>query len=112
MAVFTLLQERPANPMEIVRFWGVRTSKPLNQFTKNLVWVIVSAIIPHAPKFKTIAPLVALQRMRAISPSRGFQLSFFLTHKFARIPRLNRKTALYAIYFICCQLRPYGLLHS
>ena len=45
--------------MELAFFlggWGVRTSKPLNRLTKNLAWVIMSAITPSMPKLKTIAP--------------------------------------------------------
>jgi len=30
--------------MEIAKFRGVRTPKPLNRLTKNLVWVITSVM--------------------------------------------------------------------
>ena len=52
--------EQPAKPMEIATFWSVRTSKLQNRLTKNLVWVIKSAITPHMPKCKTIVPLVLI----------------------------------------------------
>jgi len=58
--------------MEIVKFLGKRTPKPLNKLTKNLVWVITTAMTPRKPKLKTIAPLGAWRRMREISPSHGF----------------------------------------
>jgi len=58
--------------MEIVKFRGVRTPKSINRLTKNLAWVITSAMTPRTPKFKTIPPLRAWQRMREISPSCGF----------------------------------------
>jgi len=49
--------------MEIARFWGVTTPKPLNQLIKNFVWVSGNSLMP---KFKMIAPLGALQDMREI----------------------------------------------
>ena len=58
--------------MEIVKFRGVRTPKPMNRLTKNLARVITSAMTPRMPKFKTIALLGAWRRMREILPSRCF----------------------------------------
>jgi len=51
---------------------GVRTPKPLNLLTKNLAWVIVSAMTPCMPKLKTIAPLGVWRHIHKISPLRGF----------------------------------------
>jgi len=76
MTVHTLLLEWQANPMETWRFQQVRTPNPMNRLTKNLVWVIMSAITPDMPKFKTIVPLGALQCMCKIWLSRGFWFAF------------------------------------
>jgi len=97
MAVLTLLLDRPANPMKIVKFWGagVRTPKPLNRLTKNLVWVITSVMTPHMPYLvETITTLAAWpHNMHEISPSHGFSCSYpilsFVTPNFVRVPRLT-----------------------
>jgi len=52
--------------MEIAIFRGVRTPKLLNQLTKNLAWVITSALTPRMLKLKTDAPLGAWWRMHEI----------------------------------------------
>jgi len=38
-----------------------RTPKPLNQWTKNLAWVIPLAITPHIQNFKPIQPFSFIQ---------------------------------------------------
>jgi len=43
--------------MEIARYLAVRTQNPPEPIED---WVVMSVIIPHMPKFITIAPLGAL----------------------------------------------------
>jgi len=57
--------------MEIRKFLGVRTPKPLNRLKKNGVGDYVGDNSPKK-KLKTNAPLGAWRRMREISPSSGF----------------------------------------
>jgi len=64
---------------------GRHNSKTLKRLTKNLVWMITSAITSGMPKFKKIAPLGALRRMHKMSPLRVFSFPtfFFVTPNFA-----------------------------
>jgi len=50
---------------------GVRTPKPLNKLTKNLAWVIMSAMTPCMPKLIMNAQLGTWWCKCEISPSRG-----------------------------------------
>jgi len=43
--------------MENGKIGGVRTPNPLNRWTQNLAWVIMSAISPGMPKMQVIASL-------------------------------------------------------
>ena len=105
-AVLPLLQNRKANHTEIAKFRRFRTPKPLKWLTKNLAWVIMSAMSPSIPKLKTNAPLGTWwRRMREISPSDGFQFSYPIVSVFLRPQILlasldYRRTDFYAVCFI------------
>jgi len=58
--------------MDKGRFGGIRTRKPLNRLTQNLVWMIMSALLPHVPNFERIILLGTLWHMGEISCSSGF----------------------------------------
>jgi len=58
--------------MQIAKVWGSEPQNHRTDWQKKLAWVITSAITPHTPKLKTIAPLGAWRHMREISPSRAF----------------------------------------
>jgi len=69
--------------MEITRYLAVRTQNPPEPIED---WVVMSVIIPHMPKFITIAPLGALWRMHEISPSQ-FLFLFFCDPKFLLVSK-------------------------
>ena len=81
--------------MEIAKFRGAITPKPLNRLTKNLARVITSAMTPRVPKLKTNTLLGALRCMREITLAwflvfRSYPI-LFVTPNFAPVPRLNRR---------------------
>jgi len=51
---------------------GIRTPNPLNNLTKKLALVTMSAMTLHVPKLKTHAPLEIWRHMREIPTSHDF----------------------------------------
>jgi len=58
---------------------GIRTAKPLNQFTQNLLWVVKLVISPWMPKLTAITPVVLFGQMGEISLSCLVVWLFFVT---------------------------------
>ena len=95
----------PAILMENGKVESIRTPKPLNRLSQNMAWVIMAAMWPSKPKFKPIAPVRASRQLAANwvkYHSRMVYILLFVTKIFARVPRLNRRTDFYAVWFIEC----------
>jgi len=80
--------------MENDKIEDIRTPKALNRLAQNFAWMFMSAISLRTPKFTTI-PSGGV-------PANGRNITLvcflvFVTHMFARVPRLNRRTDFCAV---------------